>query len=267
MKAIAERALDNLQADGPPTPTFAPSIRATEYLRRRTVAWADGVGRIDRRGHSRDRRRLLGLPRRTISAMTGSTAPHAGSRDRAPSHCREAQRRAGAERAHRAEWISPVRIDPFTIPMERSCISARVDAELREEPGVTLAETSLVSHGSGSCSSPPKDRGSIRRAPSPARDSAHSFGDNEIQKRSYPNSFGGQYQLKGYELVDELRLLENAPRIAEEAVALHSADQCPEGDVRPDPRQLAARRCRSTNRSAIRSSSTACSAARPTTPA
>ena len=60
--------------------------------------------------------------------------------------------------------------------------------------------------------------------------SALCYKDDEIQKRSYPNSFGGQYQLKGYELVDELRLLENAPRIAEEAVALHSADQCPEGE-------------------------------------
>jgi TldD protein len=60
--------------------------------------------------------------------------------------------------------------------------------------------------------------------------SALCYKDNEIQKRSYPNSFGGQYQLKGYELVDELRLLEHAPRIAEEAIALHSADQCPEGE-------------------------------------
>ena len=60
--------------------------------------------------------------------------------------------------------------------------------------------------------------------------SAHSYRDGEIQKRSYPNSFGGQNQLKGYELVDELRLLEHAPRIAEEAVALHRADQCPEGE-------------------------------------
>src|SRR5437763_15873236 len=60
--------------------------------------------------------------------------------------------------------------------------------------------------------------------------SALCYKDGEIQKRSYPNSFGGQYQLKGYELVDELRLLENAPRIAEQAVALHSAPQCPEGE-------------------------------------
>ena len=60
--------------------------------------------------------------------------------------------------------------------------------------------------------------------------SALCYKDGEIQKRSFPNSFGGQFQLKGYELVDELRLLENAPRIAEEAVALHAADQCPEGE-------------------------------------
>ena len=48
-------------------------------------------------------------------------------------------------------------------------------------------------------------------------------------KRSYPNSFGGQWQGKGYELIAELQLLENARRIAEESVALHKADQCPEG--------------------------------------
>ncbi len=46
--------------------------------------------------------------------------------------------------------------------------------------------------------------------------------------------------MKGYELIDELRLLENARRIAEEAVALHSAPQCPEGafDLILDSSQL-----------------------------
>ena len=48
-------------------------------------------------------------------------------------------------------------------------------------------------------------------------------------KRSYPNSFGGQWQNKGYELIDEIKLVENARRMAEEAVALHKADKCPEG--------------------------------------
>jgi len=56
---------------------------------------------------------------------------------------------------------------------------------------------------------------------------ATSFKDGGIQKRSYPNSFGGQHQLKGYELVNELDLPAQAQRVGEEAVALHGAAQCP----------------------------------------
>ena len=59
---------------------------------------------------------------------------------------------------------------------------------------------------------------------------ATSFAGDEIQKRSYPNSFGGQHQLAGYELVESLDLVGNAQRVAEEAVALHKAAQCPEGE-------------------------------------
>ncbi len=58
---------------------------------------------------------------------------------------------------------------------------------------------------------------------------ATSYAGTEIQKRSYPNSFGGQHALQGYELVESFDLAGNAPRIAEECVALHSAAQCPEG--------------------------------------
>src|SRR5260370_38286475 len=57
---------------------------------------------------------------------------------------------------------------------------------------------------------------------------ATSFQGGEIQKRSYPNSFGGQHALQGYELVESVDLIRNAPVIAEEAAALHSASQCPE---------------------------------------
>jgi TldD protein len=58
---------------------------------------------------------------------------------------------------------------------------------------------------------------------------ATSFGANEIQKRSYPNSFGGQHTLQGYELVEAMDLAGQATRVGEEAVALHHAEQCPEG--------------------------------------
>jgi TldD protein len=146
------------------------------------------------------------------------------------------------EAKHEAEWTSTIRTDPFSIPVDQNlALLFSIDAELRRNKGITLAEASLVfdRHRQIFASS----LGSLidqTRYTSGAGFAAHSFRDGEIQKRSYPNSFGGQHQLKGYELVEELRLLENAPRIAEEAVALHSAEQCPEGrsDLILDSSQL-----------------------------
>ncbi len=146
------------------------------------------------------------------------------------------------ERKYEVEWTSPIRIDPFTIPVDQNlALLFSIDAELRRNSGVTLAEAALVFARSRQIFA--SSIGSLidqTRYTSGAGFSAFSFRDGEIQKRSFPNSFGGQHQLKGYELVDELKLLENAPRIAEEAVALHAADQCPEGrqDLILDSSQL-----------------------------
>ncbi|MFQ6031784.1 MAG: TldD/PmbA family protein [Candidatus Zixiibacteriota bacterium] len=51
---------------------------------------------------------------------------------------------------------------------------------------------------------------------------------SEAQRRSYPNSHRGDYASRGYEFVEELKLLENAERIREEAVQLLSANPLPE---------------------------------------
>ena len=56
---------------------------------------------------------------------------------------------------------------------------------------------------------------------------ATAIGDGETQRRSYPG-VRGQYGTRGWELVRDLDLLGNAPRIAEEAQALLRAPQCPE---------------------------------------
>jgi TldD protein len=146
------------------------------------------------------------------------------------------------EQKYEIEWTSPIRIDPFSIPVDRNLeLLFSIDAELRRNSGVTLAETGMVFARNRQVFV--SSIGSLIdqiRYTSGAGFSAFSFRDGEIQKRSYPNSFGGQHQLKGYELVDELKLLENAPRISEEAVALHTADQCPEGqfDLILDSSQL-----------------------------
>jgi TldD protein len=140
-------------------------------------------------------------------------------------------------------WHGPCRMDPFTVSIT-ACLDLllKVDAELRKVQGVTLAEAlmdfrrieQLFLSSLGSEIYQVKTQTGTGYV-------ATSFVGNEIQRRSYPNSFGGQYQTKGYELIEELDLVGNAPRVAEEAVALHRADQCPTGvrDIILDSSQLA----------------------------
>jgi len=147
------------------------------------------------------------------------------------------------EEAYEATWVSPVRIDPFSIPADRNLAALlAVDAEIRRNAAITLAEAAM--HFERKRQVFASTVGSLidqTRYMSGAGATALCYKDGEIQKRSYPNSFGGQYQLKGYELVEELDLLAQAPRLAQEAVALHAADRCPEGrfDLILDSSQLA----------------------------
>jgi len=53
----------------------------------------------------------------------------------------------------------------------------------------------------------------------------------DVQNRSFPNSFRGQFVTGGYEHVRAMGLVENGHRIAEEAVALLTADDCPSADM------------------------------------
>ncbi|HZT00417.1 MAG TPA: TldD/PmbA family protein, partial [Terriglobales bacterium] len=130
-----------------------------------------------------------------------------------------------------AEWATPIQIDPFTTSVEENLeLLLKIDAELRAVAGVTLAETSMNFKREESWFAS-SEGASIHQTKysTGAGYAAYSFAGTDIMKRSYPNSFGGQWQNKGYELVEELKLVENARRVAEEAVALHKADQCPEG--------------------------------------
>ena len=134
------------------------------------------------------------------------------------------------EDAYVDSWQSPFRKDPFEIPLETQLtLLLAVDAEMRRVKGVTLTETDLQFRKIDSWfASSIGSRIHQRRVISGCGIAATSFQNDEIQKRSYPNSFGGQHSLQGYELVESLELLKHAPRVAEEAVALHSAAQCPQ---------------------------------------
>jgi TldD protein len=135
------------------------------------------------------------------------------------------------EKAFVDTWQNPFVKDPFRIPVERQIdLLLAADKEMRKVKGVTIAEGSMsfrrieqlfVSSIGSSIHQVKMQSG--------AGIVATTFANNEIQKRSYPNSFGGQHSLQGYELVESLNLVGHAPRVAEEAVALHSAAQCPQG--------------------------------------
>jgi TldD protein len=151
---------------------------------------------------------------------------------RAGTAARKADVALAPEDKYEAVWVSPCAIDPFSIPVDRNlAVLLAVDQELRRNSAISLAEANM--HFERRRQVFASTLGSLidqTRTTSGAGFSALCYKDGEIQKRSYPNSFGGQYQLQGYELVERLDLLRHAPRIAEEAVALHSADQCPEGE-------------------------------------
>jgi TldD protein len=131
-----------------------------------------------------------------------------------------------------ADWTTPHKVDPFATSLQQNLdLLMKVDEELRRVEGITLAEVNVNfrRYEQWFYSTEGSDIHQTRFVTGAGFD-VYSFAGTEIQKRSYPNSFGGQYQNKGYELIGELDLPGNARRIAEEAVALHKADQCPQGN-------------------------------------
>ncbi|MGH9482490.1 MAG: TldD/PmbA family protein, partial [Terriglobales bacterium] len=149
---------------------------------------------------------------------------------RASARLQTAPAQLAPEPAHRAVWSSPCATDPFSLGVgENLELLLAVDRELRAVPGVTLAEGQMNFQRQRQLFLSTEGANIEQtRVLSGAGYSALAFANGEIQKRSYPNSFGGQYQLKGHELIHELRLLEHARQVGEEAVALHRAAQCPQ---------------------------------------
>lgn len=53
--------------------------------------------------------------------------------------------------------------------------------------------------------------------------------NGEVQTRSYPNNFGGDFITGGYEFIEKMDFIGNAERIGEEACELLKAEKCPSG--------------------------------------
>ncbi|UGS35266.1 TldD/PmbA family protein [Capillimicrobium parvum] len=130
-------------------------------------------------------------------------------------------------------WASPCAQDPFAVSVdvkldhllaaeaamagdariarrEASCLSVRTHVTFASTAGA-LCEQTIVHCGGGL--------------------EALAVDGDEAQVRSYPSGHGGSVAAAGWEHLLSLDLAANAPRVAEEAVALLTAPVCPTGPV------------------------------------
>ncbi len=145
------------------------------------------------------------------------------------------------ESAHVAKWSTPCDVDPFAVPLSQKLSHLfLIDEALRKVKGLTIAECTMgfVREKQLFAST----EGSLIEQEvvhSGAGMTATAVGGGDVQRRSFPSSEGHSAS-GGYEIIDRVKLLENAGRIGEEAVALLTADVCPSGkkDIILDGSQL-----------------------------
>lgn len=140
-------------------------------------------------------------------------------------------------------YVTPVQIDPFTVSMEEKIdLLMRANTELRRPASVLTAECSMEfirEHKTFANSEGAFVQQELIESGGGMECMAVS--DDDVQKRSYPNSFGRHQATAGYELIQEMNLVENGLSLAEEAAALLTAPHCPSGTttVILGPTQLA----------------------------
>jgi len=61
--------------------------------------------------------------------------------------------------------------------------------------------------------------------------SAVAVKNGEMQTRSYPSPFRGDFATSGYEFFEGLRLVEHAENVGQELVMLFKAERCPSGEI------------------------------------
>jgi TldD protein len=130
-----------------------------------------------------------------------------------------------------ASWTTPYRVHPLddVSLADKVDLLLRATAAMRETPGVQQARafTDATDTDKWFVSSQ-GHRVHQRLVDCGGGIDAMAIGDDETQRRSYPQSFG-HYEIGGWDVVEGFDLVGAAPRIAEETVALLSAPVCPAG--------------------------------------
>ncbi len=183
-----------------------------------------------------------------VRALIGSSWGFVSAPDLSPAAARAAGTRAAAvarasamvggpplrlarQPAVRARWESVVVDDPFAVSLAEKGDLLEGVTRAMKDGGADIAEASSRAWWTHKVFA--SSEGSLIEqviTECGAAMSATAVGEHETQRRSYPG-IRGQYGTRGWELVRELDLPGNAPRIAAEARALLSADACPSLDA------------------------------------
>ena len=119
--------------------------------------------------------------------------------------------------------------DPFTVPLERKLERLlAADAALGNDQRLNLRQAHFGAYGRDTIFA--STEGALydqRIIETGGGVSATAIEGDEVQVRSFPGSHRGDTLQAGYEHFDSIALVAEAPRVAEEAIALLSADACP----------------------------------------
>ena len=131
-----------------------------------------------------------------------------------------------------ASWKTPMVEDPFAVSLsEKVDMLIDVTKTMRSVEGVAIATANLAFWETEKWFvSSQGHRIHQKLIESGGGFDATAVGENETQRRSYPQSFG-QFESGGYETVRAWDYRGNALRIAEEAVALLTADEIEEQET------------------------------------
>jgi TldD protein len=134
------------------------------------------------------------------------------------------------QEAFKDHYKTPCEKDPFEVPAaDKVGILLEISDRLKTDDRIKTAQASMAFFKTNKvfCST---EGAEIEQDIIESGAGYHviSFQNGEVQKRSYPNSFGGDYATRGYEFVEGLNLLDHIDRVREEAIELLTADTCPD---------------------------------------
>jgi TldD protein len=131
----------------------------------------------------------------------------------------------------RGHWQGRCEHDPFAVPIEAKLeLLLAADGALRGDPRVVRASTQCLSARTTKAFASTEGAACTQTLTEcGAGIQAAAVEGDELQVRSFPGAHEGGVAAAGWEQVEALDLVSQAPRVADEAVALLSAPACPAG--------------------------------------